>query len=214
MKSGERILISAGPTREYWDPVRYLSNGSSGKMGFALAAAARDRGLLVDLVTGPVALPDLPGVTMTRVVSALEMESALRERWGQSRMLIMCAAVCDYRPVTRWTEKQSSRKDGSCLVLELEANPDIVAGLARSKQPGQILVGFAAETHDLEHKAREKMERKQLDWIVANDVSQPGIGMEAEDNAAVLYGRNGGVWSFGRQPKPALAEALLEVLCS
>lgn len=210
MKEKPRMLVSAGPTREYWDPVRYLSNGSSGKMGFALAAAGRDRGWDVELVTGPVALTDLPGVTTTRVVSAREMESALRERFARCQLLVMCAAVCDYRPAEPTGEKLKSQKKGEDLLLRLTPNPDIVAGLAELRQPGQKLVGFAAETHQLETHARAKLARKGLDWIVANDVSQPGLGMEAEENAVTLYGCEGQCIHLPRQAKTTLAQAILE----
>ncbi len=199
-----RILITAGPTREHLDPVRYLSNGSSGKMGYALAAAAVGRGWQVDLVSGPVALAAPANVALTRVVSAAEMMSACRERFAACDVFVAVAAVADYRPKTRAAGKQ--KKTGGPVTLELEPTVDILATLAAGKRSDQIVVGFAAETSDVEAYAREKMARKNCDWMVANDVGAYGIGMEADDNTVLLIGRAGDSERFGPAPKRAVAE--------
>jgi len=164
-----RCLLTAGPTREHLDPVRFLSNGSSGKMGFALAAAAVARGWEVDLVSGPVALPAPDGVRVHRVVSAADILAA----------------------------------------LELVPTVDILKTLAALKRPDQVVVGFAAETNDVEAYACRKLSDKRLDWIVANDVSQAGIGMNADNNAVLLLGANGARRAFGPAPKTAVAEFIL-----
>lgn len=203
-----RCLITAGPTREHLDPVRYLSNGSSGKMGYALAAAAVARGWTVDLVSGPVALPAPANVALTRVVSAEEMLSACRERFAACDLFIAVAAVADYRPKVRAAGKQ--KKVAGEMTLELVPTPDILATLAVGKRLDQIVVGFAAETSDIEAYAREKMERKNCDWMVANDVGARGIGMESDNNAVCLIGRTGAAERFGPAPKRAVAEFILD----
>jgi phosphopantothenoylcysteine decarboxylase/phosphopantothenate--cysteine ligase len=203
-----RCLITAGPTREHLDPVRFLSNGSSGQMGYALAAAAARRGWRVDLVSGPVALPPPPGAAVHAVVSAEEMLRACEPRFAQCDLFIAVAAVADYRPKSVSPEKVG--KSGGAWRLELIPTVDILKTLAARKRPGQIVVGFAAETHDLEARARRKLEEKNLDWIVANDVSRPGLAMNAEANAVVLLGRNGARHAFGPAPKSAVAEFILD----
>jgi phosphopantothenoylcysteine decarboxylase/phosphopantothenate--cysteine ligase len=211
-KTHPRLLITAGPTREHLDPVRFLSNGSSGRMGYALAGAAAARGCAVDLVSGPVALAAPEGVTARRVVSAAEMLAACEALFGACDALIAVAAVSDYRP--RVFEPEKMKKRGGALTLELEPTPDILKTLAARKRPGQTVVGFAAETRDVEAYARRKLETKNLDWIVANDVSRPGIGMDAADNAVLLLSRSGARLAFGPAPKQAVAEFILDhVLC-
>jgi len=202
-----RCLITAGPTREHLDAVRYLSNGSSGKMGYALAAAAVARGWAVELVSGPVSIAAPAGAEVTRVVSAAEMLAACEARFAACDVFIAVAAVADYRPKVRAAQKEA--KAGGGLTLELEPTVDILATLARGKRAEQVVVGFAAETAELERKAREKLARKGCDWIVGNDVSAPGIGMDAEDNAVVLLGRDGTVERFGPARKMAVAEFIL-----
>jgi phosphopantothenoylcysteine decarboxylase/phosphopantothenate--cysteine ligase len=201
-------LITAGPTREHLDPVRFLSNGSSGKMGYALAAGAVARGWQVDLVSGPVSLAPTPGATVHAVVSADEMLRTCAMLFDMCDLFIAVAAVADYRPQTIAPEKL--KKTGGLLQLELVPTVDILKTLAARKRPGQMVVGFAAETRDIEVYARRKLIEKELDWIVANDVSRPEIGMNAEDNAVVLLGRNGERLAFGPAPKPAVAGFILD----
>lgn len=200
-------LITAGPTREHLDPVRFLSNGSSGKMGYALAAAAVARGWTVELVSGPVALVAPEGVRLTRVVSAAEMLAACAERFPACDLFMAVAAVADYRPVHRQVEKGG--KQTGRVSLELEPTPDILRTLAAGKRTDQLVVGFAAETSDLAHKARRKLVEKNCDWIVGNDVSAPGLGMEADNNAVTLWNRAGDEWQFGPAPKTEIARSIL-----
>jgi len=208
MPKNLRCLITAGPTREHLDPVRYLSNGSSGKMGYALAEAAAALGWTVELVSGPVSLATPKGVAVTRVVSAQEMYEASAARFADCDVFIAVAAVSDYRPKVRSTEK--TKKNPGAFTLELEPTVDILKTLAKGKTPRQTVVGFAAETHDVEAYARRKLAEKNLDWIVANDVSRAGIGMDADDNAVVLLSRTGGRELFGPAPKRAVAAFILE----
>lgn len=203
-----RCLLTAGPTREHLDPVRYLSNGSSGKMGYALASAAAARGWHVDLVSGPVALPAPAGVTLHRVVSAADMLAAAEPLFAACDVFIAVAAVADYRPKDFSPSKQ--KKTPGPLTLELVPTVDILATLAARKRPAQTVVGFAAETHDVEPYARRKLAEKRLDWIVANDIAQPGIGMNADDNAVLLLSAAGARLPFGPAPKPAVANFILD----
>ena len=207
MKSTFRCLLTAGPTREHLDPVRYLSNGSSGKMGYALAAAAAARGWQVDLVSGPVALPAPVGVAMHRVVSAAEMFTACEPLFGECDLFIAVAAVADYRPKDISDRKQ--KKTPGPVTLELVPTIDVLKTLAASRRPGQTIVGFAAETNDVEGYARKKLTEKRLDWIVANDVSLPGLGMNAEDNAVILIGADGERYTCGPAAKAAVADFIL-----
>lgn len=206
-----RCLLTAGPTREYLDPVRFLSNGSSGKMGYALAAAAARRGWTVDLVSGPVALAPPEGVTVQRVTSAAEMLAACEPRFGECDLFIAVAAVADFRPKERSAQKQ--KKTTGTQALELVPTVDILKTLAARKREGQLVVGFAAETHDVEAYARRKLVEKRLDWIVANDVSGAGVGMEADANAVTMIGAGGQRASFGPAPKAEVAEFVLRLIC-
>ena len=210
MKQPLRCLITAGPTREHLDPVRFLSNGSSGRMGYALAGAALSRGWQVDLVSGPVALPPPLGAVMHGVVSAAEMLAACEPLFAGCDVFIAVAAVADFRPKVAVREKLKKSAAGGGMAIELVPTVDVLKTLAGRKRPGQIVIGFAAETHDVEASAQRKLAEKNLDLIVANDVSRPGIGMEAEDNAIVLLSRAGGRWAFGPAPKRAVAEFILE----
>ena len=202
-----RCLITAGPTREHLDPVRFLSNGSSGKMGYALAVAARNRGWQVDLVSGPVALGAPSGVKLHRVVSAAEMLAASEPCFDSCDLFIAVAAVADYRPRDCAPEKR--KKSGGSVTLELVPTVDILKTLAARKRSSQVVVGFAAETHEVESYARRKLAEKRLDWIVANDVSQPGIGMNADDNTVLLIGSAGVRLPFGPAPKGEVADFIL-----
>ena len=183
-----RILVTAGPTREHLDPVRFLSNRSTGRMGFAIAAAAAAAGHAVTLVAGPVELATPPGVARVDVVSARDMLAAVADRLPEAEVLIMCAAVADWRP--RATSAVKLKKRAMAATLELEPNPDILATL-RPLKGGRIFVGFAAETGDPLPEARRKLADKGLDLIVANDVSQPDAGFAVETNRVTLVPRTG-----------------------
>jgi phosphopantothenoylcysteine decarboxylase / phosphopantothenate---cysteine ligase len=193
--AGRRVVVSAGPTHEAIDPARYLGNRSSGKMGVALAQAARRRGAAVTLVLGPTELPTTLGVTVVPVTSALEMRAAMAAAYAGADVVIMAAAVADYRPRELATEKLKRTQLGHSLALELVANPDILAELgarrARERQPSPLLVGFAAETQNVVPYAIDKRARKQCDFIVANDVSRPGIGFGSDANAVTLVDARG-----------------------
>ena len=202
-----RCLITAGPTREHLDPVRYLTNGSSGKMGYALARAAVARGWDVDLVSGPVGLDAPDGVDLTRVISADGMLRACEARFAACDIFIAVAAVADFRPRFRADQKQTKAATGSSL--ELEPTVDILKTLGTRRRADQTMVGFAAETSDLETKAPAKLVAKGCDWIVGNDVSAPGVGMEADANAVILWGRSGKVGEKGPLPKSEIAAWIL-----
>ena len=205
-----RILISAGPTREAIDPVRFITNRSTGKMGYAIAEAARDMGLDVVLVSGPVTLTPPENVEVMAVESAAEMAEAMRNASETADMIVMTAAVADYRPKVYSTSK--IKKSDDDLVIELERTEDILASLGKNKRPGQILVGFAAETDDLLKNAQGKLERKNLDYIAANIVGVPGRGFAADDNAITLLGRNGFRKDLTLKSKALLARELLETI--
>ena len=188
--------------------MRFLSNGSSGRMGYALAGAALRRGWAVDLVSGPVALAPPPGAAVHPVVSAADMLRACEPLFAACDLFIAVAAVADYRPKVTAAEKL--RKDPAGLSLELVPTVDILRTLAARKRADQVVVGFAAETRDLEAAAQRKLAEKNLDWIVGNDVSRPGQGMNAADNAIVLLGRGTRPLHFGPAPKSAVAEFILD----
>jgi phosphopantothenoylcysteine decarboxylase / phosphopantothenate---cysteine ligase len=180
--AGETVLITAGPTREKIDPVRYLTNRSSGRMGYALAEAALRRGARVLLVTGPTTLPPAGGAEVTNIESAEQMRQAMLKLLPQATIVIKTAAVADYRP--RSTADQKIKRKGA-MSLELEPTPDILAELARSKG-SQIIVGFAAETENVLENARKKLMAKSLDAIVVNDVSREGLGFDSDRNAVTI----------------------------
>ncbi len=202
-----RILISAGPTREKIDPVRYISNRSSGRMGYALAAAALSRGCEVVLVTGPTALETPAGAKVIRVESAAEMAAAVKQAAVLCDVVIMAAAVADYRPA-RVAENKLKKRPGG-LFLALERTEDILASLGASKRPGQLLVGFAAETENLLGNAADKLKRKNLDWIAANAVAD---GFGTETDRVTLLGRGGEVVPLPPAAKSEVAEQILTVI--
>ena len=206
-----KILISAGPTRERIDAVRFLSNRSTGKMGFAIAGAAAAAGFDTVLVAGPVHLPTPDGVRRIDVESAAEMALAVKGEALDSDVVIMAAAVADYRPRQQIAGKM--KKQDSDLTLELERTEDILKSLGEKKPDGQILVGFAAETQDLEKYALDKLKRKNLDWIAANDVSRSDIGFGSDANAVTLYGKSGEKMQLPRADKADIAAALLRIIC-
>jgi len=206
--AGRKVLVTAGPTREYLDPVRFLSNRSSGRMGFALAAGAARRGAETVLVSGPVDLPTPPGVRRVDVTTAREMLTAVGEEGPGSDLVIMAAAVADYRATETATQKH--KRSRGPLRFELEENPDILAALA-DIAPDAVRVGFAAETGDLEAEALRKLAAKRAHAIVANDVSRPDIGFDAEANEVTVYLADGGSVHLERAPKESIAGLLLDL---
>jgi phosphopantothenoylcysteine decarboxylase/phosphopantothenate--cysteine ligase len=186
--AGERFLITAGATREEIDPVRFLSNRSSGRMGFALAEAARSRGGEVALVAGATSADAPAGVRVIRALSADEMQAAVRAEVPGATVFIGAAAVSDYRPAARAAQKL--KKSGAALTLVLEPTPDILASVAATRHDGLLVVGFAAESENVVAHARDKLVRKKLDAIVANDITRDGAGFDAETNIVTLIARD------------------------
>lgn len=181
---GKRVLISAGPTQESLDPVRYITNHSSGKQGYAIAKAAKRMGAEVTLVSGPVHLPIPEGVKPVFVTSAQEMFTAMKEESVQADYIIMAAAVADYRPAVAAQDK--IKKTGEDLVLKMVRNPDILAWIGQHKAPNQIVCGFAMETRDLDQNAREKMIKKNCDLLIANNLKTPGAGFQTDTNVVTI----------------------------
>jgi phosphopantothenoylcysteine decarboxylase/phosphopantothenate--cysteine ligase len=202
---GETVVVTAGPTVEDIDPVRFVSNRSSGRMGYRLAEAAGDRGARVVLVSGPTTLPAPRGVELLRVRSAEEMARAVAERAVDASVVAMAAAVSDYRPAAVAPRKIKKSEGG--VTLELVRTPDILRSLGEAKG-GRFLVGFAAETDALLENARKKLREKKLDLIVANDVSQDGAGFGTETNAATLLDSSGGTVEVPRTSKRQLADKI------
>lgn len=206
---GKKVLVTAGPTREPLDPVRFLSNRSSGKMGYALARQAQLMGAEVILISGPTALEPSPGVSFIPVETAEEMYQAVMAHAADCQIIIKAAAVGDYRPKERKTEK--IKKQPGDLVLELTRNPDILAELgSRKKENEQILVGFAAETEKVLLSAAEKVQKKHLDFIVANDVLRAGAGFACDTNIVTLVFPDGRKKEFGKLSKDEVARAILQ----
>jgi phosphopantothenoylcysteine decarboxylase/phosphopantothenate--cysteine ligase len=205
---GRTVVTSAGPTWEAVDAVRFLANRSSGRMGFALAAEAARRGARSILVAGPVALATPRGVERVDVESARDMEAALARLAPAADLVIMAAAVSDYRPSQTATRK--IKKEEGLREIALTENPDLLAGLARHA-PQAIRVGFAAETDNLEANARAKLDRKDVDFLVANDVSRSDIGFSSDHNEVVVYRRDGEPVRLERAPKTAIARGLLDL---
>ncbi|MGL4268917.1 MAG: bifunctional phosphopantothenoylcysteine decarboxylase/phosphopantothenate--cysteine ligase CoaBC [Plesiomonas sp.] len=206
---GVSVLITAGPTREALDPVRFISNHSSGKMGYAIAAAAAARGAKITLVSGPVNLPTPAGVKRIDVESALQMQSAVMTEVTHHQIFIACAAVADYRAASVAPEK--IKKTGDEISLTLVKNPDIVAGVGAMTSQRPFVVGFAAETQNVEQYARDKLARKNLDLICANDVSLPGQGFNADQNALHLFWKDG-QHSLALDSKAALGQQLMDTI--
>ncbi|WP_279164718.1 bifunctional phosphopantothenoylcysteine decarboxylase/phosphopantothenate--cysteine ligase CoaBC [Thermus scotoductus] len=204
-----KLLVSAGPTREYLDPVRYLSNPSSGRMGYAVAEAARDRGAEVVLVSGPTALPAPWGVEVVQVESALEMREAILGRYSWAQAVVMAAAVADYRPAEVSREKEPKALEEK--VLRLVPNPDILKELGENKGP-RVLVGFAMETGEGLARAKEKLLRKNLDLIVLNWVNREGVGFGSLENEVVLLLRDGRVLELPRMKKRQVADRILDLV--
>jgi phosphopantothenoylcysteine decarboxylase/phosphopantothenate--cysteine ligase len=206
--AGERILVTSGPTREPIDPVRYLSNRSSGKMGHAMATAALRRGAEVVLIAGPTSLRPPPGAAYVPVQTAEEMREAALQHLGPATIVIKAAAVADYRVKQPSPTKIKSKKDEG-LALELTPNPDILREIAARKE-GRFVVGFAAETDDVRGHAAAKLRAKNVDLLVVNDVSRRGIGFEADDNEVILLDRWGGAVDLPRMSKIEVAGAILD----
>jgi len=204
--AGETLLITAGPTQEPLDPVRYLSNRSSGRMGYALAEAAQARGARVILVSGPVSLQPPAGVEVVSVRTAAEMRDAVFAHLDPATIIVKCAAVADFRPSAAAAEK--IKKTGAPLSLELEPTPDILAELGQ-KRGNRLLIGFAAETENLREYARRKLAAKNCDMIVANLVGQSDSAFEADSNEVLLALPSGEFIPIERAPKREIADRIL-----
>ena len=204
---GVQVLVSAGGTREAIDPVRFITNRSSGKQGHALAAAARRRGADVVLVTTS-SLPAPSGAEVVAVETAAQMEEAMLDRTPAADVVVMAAAVADFRPKVAMDSKL--HKSDGVPELVLEATNDILAELGRRRRPGQVLVGFAAETHDVPERARAKLEAKRVDLMVANDVSAPEVGFDHDTNSVTIFGADGAVTSVALSAKSDVADAVLD----
>lgn len=207
MASPIRCLVTAGPTREFFDPVRFLSNPSSGRMGYALARAARDRGWVVDLVSGPVELDPPAGVERTCVTTGEEMFQAVRERFPRCDMLIMTAAIMDYRP--RRVAERKVKKHELEMQVEMEPVVDVLATVAAHKTH-QVVVGFAAETDNLETHALLKLQSKNTDFIVANRIGGPDSAFGNSSNQVLVLSRTADPFSLGPLSKDSLAVQLLD----
>lgn len=204
---GRRVLVTAGPTREFLDPVRFISNPSSGRMGFAVARAAEHRGAEVTLVTGPVNLPDPPGMEVVRVTTANEMAEAVLDRVADAEIIVKTAAVSDYRPREIATHKIKKGEAEETLILE--QNPDILREIG-ARKGNRFLVGFAAETRDLRENASQKLRKKNLDMIVGNVVTEAGAGFGSDDNRVTFFYPDGGQEVLESMPKIAVAHRLLD----
>ena len=204
------ILISAGPTREWIDPVRFISNPSSGKMGYALASEAYKRNFKVNLVSGPVLLPIEKGIDVTYVESAEEMSIAMMSQFNEADLIIMCAAVCDHKPTKMWSQKR--KKADFPPSIELVPTQDILFELGKRKKENQKLIGFAAETESCEENAKKKLNLKNLDWIALNDVSIKEIGFESELNEVTLYSSSEKKVKLSIATKEELAEQIFDII--
>lgn len=204
---GKKVLVTAGPTEEPLDPVRFLSNPSSGKMGYALAEASQNRGAQVVLVSGPTLLAPPPNVDFYPIKTALEMRATVMRELESSDVVIKAAAVADYRPKTMFTSKIKKREGE--LVVQLERNPDILAEIGSQKRH-QVLVGFAAETDDLLANARAKVLQKNLDMIVANNVRSTEIGFRSNENKVLLIYPDGSIEDLPKMSKREVADAILD----
>jgi phosphopantothenoylcysteine decarboxylase/phosphopantothenate--cysteine ligase len=202
-----KLIITAGPTREFFDPFRFISNPSSGRMGFALARAARDRGAEVILISGPVSLPLVSGVEFVPVVSARQMGEAILKHLPGTGAVIMAAAVSDYRPACY--SPQKLKKGGDYQTISLVRNPDLLRELGK-KKGDLILVGFSAETENIVDNAAKKFKSKHLDLIVANDISAPGSGFGSETNQVIVIGGDSSGEEWPLLSKDELADRLIE----
>ena len=206
--AGKRVIVTAGPTREPLDPVRIVTNRSSGKMGFRLAQAAWYRGANVDLITGPSAEPEPEGVALERIDTTQEMERAVADALPSADVLIMAAAPADYRPTNPGATKRP-RQDGE-LRIDFEPTADILSATRKSRKPGCLVVGFALETGDAIARGRAKLERKGLDLIVVNDALEPGAGFEGDTNRVTILGKAGAQWEVALASKASVAESIMD----
>ena len=212
---GKKVLINAGPTHEHLDPVRFLGNNSSGKMGAAIATAARDLGADVRLVLGPTQTTlDLKGITVTRVTSADDMLSAMVSEFTDSSLTVCCAAVSDYKPVSQAKHKIKKSNEGDSLTISLEKTPDILSTLGTLKSDENHLLGFALETRDGESYAKQKLNKKNASAIVLNTLGKQGVGFETDTNEVSVYTASGKTFSFPLTSKIALGKSLLELFMS
>ena len=206
--AGKQIVVTAGGTREAIDPVRFVSNRSSGKMGHAIAEAARDRGAKVTLITAPSALPDLVGVEVNHITSAVQMKEAVTKATAKCDALIMAAAVADYMPKNTTGGKIKKAVAGEILTLELKRTPDILSDV----KGDFIRVGFAAETTEnlLQHAKKDELMKKNLDLVAANDISAPGAGFDVDTNIVTLVDRKGKVENLPLMSKREVADKVLD----
>lgn len=205
---GLHVLVTAGPTQEKIDPVRYISNRSSGKMGYAIAEAAQRRGARVTLISGPTSLVSPQGVEKVSILSTQDLYEAMLERCPSADIIIQAAAPADFTPALAADQKIKKQGDGG-LTLTLRQTPDVAAQVGRMKKPGQTLVGFAAETNDVLSNAQGKLEKKNLDMIVANDVTAPGAGFDVDTNIVTFVTRSG-LETLPCLPKRQVADELLD----
>ena len=203
-----RFVVTAGPTREPIDPIRFLSNRSSGKMGYAIATAALENGHDVLLISGPVSFPSPAGAKRLNVITSDEMYHAVQRAARDCDVLVMCAAVADYKP--RRMAKQKIKKHDKEISLDLVQTRDILKSLPQRRD--YLVVGFAAETNELEKHAQEKLRHKNCDIIVANDVSGSAIGMESDENAVTIFFRDGKMKKISRAPKQKIARRLVKII--
>ncbi len=208
---GRRIVVTAGPTHEAIDPARYIGNRSSGKMGAAIAAAAQRRGAEVTLILGPSGIQEPVGVTVVRIESALELQEQLASAAKHADVIVMSAAVADYRPAKQATQKLKRSELGAKTSIELVANPDLLAGLGKQRggKKSPLLVGFAAETNDVIANANKKLASKKCDLIVANDVAEPGAGFGVDTNRVTLVDAAGAI-DLPAGPKTHVAHGILD----
>lgn len=206
-----KIMITAGPTREAIDPIRFISNRSSGKMGYALAQVAVNLGHQVSLISGPVNLkPPENLILFKQIISSQDMFDAVIKHYCENDLIIMCAAVADYRPIH--VETQKIKKSNHELILKLERTTDILKYLGEHKRSGCVHVGFAAETENLKENAIKKLKEKNADYIIANDVSSPINGMSSDSNSVTIYRNDGDVHAIPCGLKGLIAEKILKYI--
>lgn len=207
---GKTVLVTAGPTQEPIDPIRFITNRSSGKMGYAVASACIDRGARVILITGPTSIPVPDSAEIIRVTTAEQMRDAVLERFAESDVVIMSAAVADYRPAK--VSPQKIKKEKERITLELELNPDILAELGQRKRENQVIVGFSMETEDLIKNTMAKLVKKNADLMVANDVSIEGAGFASDTNIVTIIGRSGVIKELPKMTKYEVANVILDIV--
>jgi len=205
---GKIVIVTAGPTREALDPVRFISNRSSGKMGYAIAEAASKRGAEVMLISGPTNLNPREGMNLIKVESAMQMRDEVMAHAPQAQIIVMAAAVSDYRP--KEISQQKMKRGQTSLTIELEENPDILAELGKNKNANQIIVGFSMETENLIENSRKKLEKKKADLIVANDVSKEGAGFGTDTNIVTFIDSSGQIEELPLMSKYDVANAILD----